>query len=704
MNGARGRWRVLVPLLLVVAAELVFFNLPAWQSLAFPAQRRVDVIAGAGVRVEGDRYTVTSSSPDDAVLSVDPGGWGDIRSVTLDLEGGGMRHGIPTAGRTLTVTPLLVDEGHATGGIRLHEAHVSEGLEATHHIRLHPAGRVRSIRLYLAGGRGLSFTLRSVRVNARVPLHVSALRLACLLAAAYLAYAFLPSRAMYRWRLDLTQPRQRIRLGLLLAAGSLALAASTQLILPARLYASTYTTGGGAFLNDANQYDHLADAFLAGRVWLDLPVPDWLAVTPTPYDTGLRALMAHRTGQPSYWDYAFHDGRYYSYFGPLPALLLYAPFKLATGRDLRTDHAVALLAVLALWAIAYFLHALLRSRLPHATLGLYLLAVLGLAAGSGLLTQTYLPKVYSPPVLAALALTLTGLGLWLDAARPGRMPVRAGIALGSLCIALDLACRPQSVLAALLAAPVLAPLAARRPRRALPGDALCLAGPFAAAGAAMMAYNQARFGSPFDFGAAYNLTGFDLTHLDASPTRLAWGLWVYLLQPAVVSPNYPFLKRADDVAMYMGATPMEPMYGGLAALAPTTLLLALLPWARRRTRHARAWPLTAGLLLLALAITLIDTRLSAFSSRYLTDLSWPVLAAATLTTGTLLEPDPPDASGDGAPDDGARAVLLRLLILLTLLTLLAACWSLLADGRYEELRTANNTLYRIVESWFLPLA
>lgn len=40
----------------------------------------------------------------------------------------------------------------------------------------------------------------------------------------------------------------------------------------------------GDYTYDFDQYGHVADALVAGRPWLDLPVPEQLAATEHPYD------------------------------------------------------------------------------------------------------------------------------------------------------------------------------------------------------------------------------------------------------------------------------------------------------------------------------------------------------------------------------------------------------------------------------------
>ena len=114
----------------------------------------------------------------------------------------------------------------------------------------------------------------------------------------------------------------------------------------------------GTFLVDRAQYQRLADAFLHGRTWLDVHVPDWLTAMDTPYDAQARGAEGTASGDPSLWDWAFYHGRYYCYFGPLPAIVLFAPYKALTGMDLSTAAACAILAIAACASLIFLVQTL----------------------------------------------------------------------------------------------------------------------------------------------------------------------------------------------------------------------------------------------------------------------------------------------------------------------------------------------------------
>lgn len=176
---------------------------------------------------------------------------------------------------------------------------------------------------------------------------------------------------------------------------------------------------GGTFLVDRSQYQQLADAFLHGRIWIDAHVPDWLAAMDNPYDEQARGTLGMQTGDPSRWDWAFYHGRYYCYFGPLPALLLFAPFKALTGTDLPTAVGCAFLAILACASLIFLIETLWKRYWHGTPRWLAVLVCTAIVAASGLTYLVLVPWFYSIPILASLALAPAGIALWARSSGDG---------------------------------------------------------------------------------------------------------------------------------------------------------------------------------------------------------------------------------------------------------------------------------------------
>ena len=293
-------------------------------------------------------------------------------------------------------------------------------------------------------------------------LKVTCLRVALMLGMFALYRVFRKDSRIWRVSLDLSRRPQFIAVCILIALMSAFLLGLSRISGQAEWLerGAVYEEGIQA-VQDGNQYDYLADAFLAGGVELDLPRSDILLSMDNPYDTLLRQQLNAEAHEPIYWDYAFYQGKYYCYFGALPCLLAFVPYKAITGCDLRTDWAVVFFACAMLISGAALLYQLARTYYRDLSFGAFLVGVAFLFCSGGVLEQVFLPRIYSIPILAALFFSFAGLAVLLRAKRqflegaPASKPL---LAFGALLVACTLGCRPQYVLAAALIVAIFLPL------------------------------------------------------------------------------------------------------------------------------------------------------------------------------------------------------------------------------------------------------
>lgn len=311
-------------------------------------------------------------------------------------------------------------------------------------------------------------------------------------------------------------------------------------------------------------YASLSEGFLRGRVSMAHRPDPRLAALPNPYDFAARANI------PYLWDASYFEGRYYLYFSPLPALLFHLPFRLLAGMYPSDQLAGTLFATWAfLMTVAFVRRVLPRTSIP---LPIWIIT-LGLAG----VMPFVLPhcRTYEVAILCGAAMTST----WAHAllrfleTRSTRWLVGS-----SIWLALAIAARPNlGILIPLFLVVV--------PWRRW----LLAAVPLAIAGAALLAYNYARFHDPFEFGHRYQLTYMSMEgrHVcgvrNTAEVRRAFDNAVlYLVTPPRFQREFPFVDLGTvPLDPAVSFTPESDQVGGLAPLAPLAVIGSLLVFRRR---------------------------------------------------------------------------------------------------------------------------
>ncbi|WP_133125457.1 hypothetical protein [Bifidobacterium parmae] len=625
-----------VAAIVIVTLELFVFNLPFWQTLGATPRQAHDDGVGNGLVIERGGVAVVTD-PEHA--------WRDISSdekidyLYIDhaaserpRQGDDVRWQVSTMKETDSGWyDANADVGYSPSAEHSRYQRIGDG--TTH------------VRLRYQMDKGSVIPYNTITVNPRVPLRFSPIRLIVEILAALLVIIFRPSSPLYRMRLDLRRRDRRMPV--------IACAALT-CILPLALFAMAAPQESPdpvywdffASYQATDQYQRLADAILHGRTWLDYPVNTALAAMDNPYDTRMRTMTAlNNPDTPVYFDVAFHDGRYYSYFGVLPALLLFAPFKVVTGMRLPTNAGVAVavsFASLATALLAVQLARLVARRRP-VSLGATLLGMTAMMFGNGIAMLVQLGLFYQIPQETAVGFASLGLALWIEAKLRGLERHLPLLSAGSACMALTIACRPQVILATFVAIPLFADEIRGLWTRGL-HDAraaahetrvwACAVVPYLVVFLPQFAYNQARFGKLTDFGAKYNLTGYDMTHAHAPLTQYFSFVFQYLFQPPNLNAHFPFVQP-QTVPLTTWRSE-HPMFGGwLFTAAPFALLLFTMTVWRFALRRIAATRLVIGALGAFAATFVIDARITGVDFRYEIDFGFMLMTAVLVLLYTI---------------------------------------------------------------------
>ncbi len=340
------------------------------------------------------------------------------------------------------------------------------------------------------------------------------------------------------------------------------------------------------------QYNQLADAFLHLHLWV-AHVPDGILGHGNPYDPAQRPAFLF--GFP---DYSLYGHYLYITWGPAPVLVLLVPLHLL-GFEPSGSLISAPFVIVGLGFALAALRVILR-RIGPLPLWMCVLAALTLMCASVMPYAMRFSIVYYEAVAGTYCFAMAGIYFAVSALVDHRASLTR-LALMSLCFGLAAASRPTLGLAALLLVPVYLSLRSTRPRRSL---LVALITPMATCIALLGAYDQARFGNPFEYGTKYQING--VSSFNAHFGEIAYllpGLWSYVITPLRLTALFPFLtinypQVSYPLSLPAHYAPLSEETGGLFMMAPIVIFLAALPWMWRRRP---AWLGSLAPFLLAMA-------------------------------------------------------------------------------------------------------
>ena len=309
----------------MVLIECVLCNLPFWRTLAASGDSAAaSNTLGPGLERTADGM-LTVTDPTQAYLQVvadgtsayiriDPVSGRTIDEARQDAENKGTEP-------PLTTIRVRPDADRVACTIRS----VSLSLPRSLYVK---AEAGRTVRVQILEPKGSRIPIQAVRANVRVPFEISPLRIGLMVIVFALLLLWRPNSRLWKVPLDTSAVRQRTAFALLMAIP--AIITIWNVVWQIRSAVPLQFHTDGMYTYDFDQYDHMAQALRNGHTWLDLEVPDELRDADNPYSAETRQRLLDDGVSPIYWDYAYYQGHWYSYFGVLPAIMLFLPFRAIT--------------------------------------------------------------------------------------------------------------------------------------------------------------------------------------------------------------------------------------------------------------------------------------------------------------------------------------------------------------------------------------
>ena len=281
---------------------------------------------------------------------------------------------------------------------------------------------------------------------------------------------------------------------------------------------------------------YLVDAILEGKTSIDIEPSEELKQLENPYDPNQREDVEYS------FDTAYYNGKYYVYFGIVPAIFVFVPFTLLTGQYLQTNIATFLFISLSIVASTVLIIQIYKRWFKNIPFNLLFVFIIAGCISGLYIWNTWRMWLYELTLISGYFFVQLGLICILMATKEEKKVNLKYVFLACLSMALAVGCRPTLVLSSALLLPFLYKIVRQAyENKNLKKTLVFIIIPYVIVAIPLMLYNYVRFDSIFEFGAKYQLTVVDVTDLSERYKDIPKGMYQYLLQPPKLKGEFPYI-------------------------------------------------------------------------------------------------------------------------------------------------------------------
>ncbi len=389
-------------------------------------------------------------------------------------------------------------------------------------------------------------------------------------------------------------------------------------------------------------YQYLTESFLKGHTYFIKAPPKALLALKNPYDYQQNYKILLPDGNPlhaRFHDVSLYANKFYLYFGPLPVITFYIPCKLLTGFYPPDCFAVFLFLSIGFIICYGLLNKIQQEYFPNVKPEMMFFCglVLGFANNAPFLLLR--PDVYEVAIASAFCF-LSAAVFFLYRIFYYRFKF-IDILLFSTMLGLSIAGRPHFALIAMVVLPFIIFYILTQSQFNF--WKLFAFSPIAIIIAMLLAYNQIRFHSMFEFGQAYQLI-FDTHGLSAQLKYFDFpnmafnfkeGFYNYFLRPFAVFNSFPYVFFPDLLIERVAHDNIYEGSFGLFKTSPFIILILLLPLQNilyyKKINYQPLFSFITYLMLMSFIIILFLISLNSTTQRYLSDFSTYLIMLAILS-------------------------------------------------------------------------
>ena len=357
-----------------------------------------------------------------------------------------------------------------------------------------------------------------------------------------------------------------------------------------------------------NLYElHYVDAIMNKNLHLDYPVDNLLKESSNPYDTSNRNFKF-------LWDASYYKGKYYCYFGILPIITLFIPYKIITNSYLTSPLACLIYSILGIIGTYLLYKSIITKYFKKINLQTYIVSFLFIIFGSKLLWCMHRPSFYE--VVSLAAYTHITFGLYLTLFKNKRLSNFIGYTL----LASSVLCRPTALFTSILLLPKIISNIKQKKWKII--DYLILIIPYLIIGIITMYINYIRFDSIFEFGITYQLTTNNLYNSNFSILNAIFGTYQYLFNKINIS-LIPFSIESQLINnSIISDINIENIGGGIFTTSIIGIIIIFIPIIFKYIKEKEIKTYIILSLFLTFSLIILSSGIGALIGRYMLDYNY----------------------------------------------------------------------------------
>lgn len=415
-----------------------------------------------------DNYKVTGEKPIIEIKNIDE----EIATVKLDIE-------LDNTEKTLNYQIYYTDETSKNYRELPTKTFVT-GNERSKYITCYLSGKSDKIGIIIEK-TDANFRINNIAINKNVPFEFNFIRVLVLLGSMIFVKAVLKSNT-FNTPYEKSNAKQRKILVIIICI--------FQVIISWTIATSSVEN------NYTIKYDrYFVDALVNGKISLLEEPSEELANLENPYD------ITQRENVEYLWDVAYYNNTYYIYFGILPALILFVPYKILTGDYLPLSVGMLLFSLIIIIKLAEIICLIYKKWFKKLNFNWLILALISVLSGSLLFWVNRRPYVYELVLTAGICFCTIGFAAMFKAIFANDKINYKELFKGALSLSLAVACRPNLLLVSLVFLPEIVKKLKQniKNKENVAKFILTIGVPYIVVGILLMIYNYIRFDSLFEF-------------------------------------------------------------------------------------------------------------------------------------------------------------------------------------------------------------